>query len=143
MIEDELLARLRANPLDEETRAVYADWLEQQGLVHRAAFLRAPDLATRRTLAIADPSGASWRALVTRQPITRCGRLYRQGCSMQWEHLATTVDDQTRHCRSCERDVTFCTTLEAATNQGRARECVVIDLALDDNEAKDWYDQIA
>ena len=62
---------------------------------------------------------------------------------MQWEQLATTVDDLTRHCRTCDRDVTFCTTLETAAGQGRARECVVIDLALNDNEALDWYDQIA
>ncbi len=144
MIEDELLARLRANPLDGETREVYADWLEQQGLVHRATFLRAPDLASRRAAALQDPSAASWRAAVTRQPLARCASLFRQGCAIRWEQHATTDDDTVRHCATCSQPVFYFTTVEEMERSVRvgAKRCFALDLGLDEVTAKDRYDAI-
>lgn len=143
MIDDELLARLRTNPLDEETRGVYADWLEEQGLVHRAAFLRATELATRRAIAVAHPEDAAWRAVVTHQPLVRCVSLHRQGCAIPWEHHATTEDDQERRCGTCRRVVFYCTTLEKLERLGStARRSVALDLALDEDVAKDLYDAV-
>lgn len=138
---NELLDRLRANPLDDETRAVYADWLEQHGELDRAAFLRAPDLATRRALAIANPDDGAWRALVARQPLARCAALYRQGCAIPWESHAPTSDGDRRTCTTCERAVFYITTLDELERIGStAKRCFTLDLALDETAAKDLYD---
>lgn len=143
MIEAELLARLRANPRDDETRAVYADCLEEQGLVHRAAFLRATELGARHAIAIAHPGDAAWRAVVTRQPLARCASMYRQGCAIPWEHHATTDDDLERRCATCRRTVFYCATLEELVRLGStAARCIAIDLALDEAVAKDRYDAV-
>lgn len=144
MIEDELLAQLRANPQDEETRAVYADWLEQQGHVHRAAFLRAPDLRSRHVAAIGDPDGARWRAAVTRQPLARCASLFRQGCATRWEQHATTDDDTVRHCVTCSQPVFYFATVEEMERSVGVgvKRCFALDLALDEVTAKDRYDAI-
>jgi len=143
VIEAELLARLRAKPLDDETRAVYADWLEQQGLVHRAVFLRATELAARRAIAVAHPGDAAWRAVVTRQSLARCATLHRQGCAIPWEHHATTDDDLERRCATCRRVVFYCTTLEEVEwLSSKARRCLAFDLALDEAVAKDRCDAV-
>lgn len=144
MIEAELLARLRANPLDDETRSVYADWLEEQGLVHRAAFLRARDVRARHVAAICDPDGARWRAAVTRQPLARCAGLFRQGCATAWEHHATTADDLVRHCATCSQPVFYFSTVEEIERSvaGGMKRCFALDLALDETIAKDRYDSL-
>ncbi len=141
-IEDELLERLRANPLDEETRSVYADWLEQHGFIHRAAFLRAIDRAGRRAAALADPGDARWRAVVARQPLARCTTLYKQGCAIAWEHHARTEDDLRRQCATCQRAVFYFTELAELERVGAAPRCFTIDAALDEDEAKDRYDRV-
>lgn len=138
---DELLARLRSDPLDDDTRTVYADWLEERGLAARAAFLRATDLATRRAIAIANPDDAAWRSVVTRQPLARCASLFKQGCAIPWERHAVTDDDQQRVCATCRRAVFYCAELGRLEQLARtAKRCIVLDLALDEDAAKDLYD---
>ena len=144
-VEDELFDRLRANSLDLETRSVYADWLEGHGFVERAAFLRATDLAARRAAALAAPEDARWRAVVTLQPLSRCGRLYRQGCGIAWEQHARTADDAIRQCTTCNRSVYYYATLDELVHGPGAidmQRCFTTDLALDEDAAKDRYDAI-
>lgn len=41
-VEDDFTARLRQNPEDEANRAIFADWLEEQGRIAEAMFIRYP-----------------------------------------------------------------------------------------------------
>jgi len=133
-IEHDLLDRLRANPRDDETRAVLADLCEQQGQLDRAAYLRGQPVTL-------DPADAPWRVVVAREWVARCNRSYRQGCGTRWENLGPSITDDVRHCATCARDVRYCETLGEAAECGRIKASAVIDPSLDEGAAKDRYDR--
>lgn len=124
--EEALVAALRANPRDGATRDVYADWLESHGAADRAAFVR----GTGET---ASEGHATWRAIVSRAAITRCGR---NDCPSTWEALAPTDFDNVRRCSRCTRDITYCTSVIEAELQHAADRPFAIDDALDPDEVQ-------
>src|SRR5262245_9378052 len=97
-------------------RLVYADWLEDQGDLRRAEFLRLDELLAR--LPLGDPRwtptrdrlrelqpdiGAEWLALLDRTPILNCR--HGEGCPGRWERLVPTVKAKVRSCATCNRFV--------------------------------------
>lgn len=143
--EGALLAALRTDPRDAETRRVYADWLEQHGLDLRAERLRAEDGVVDReqdpgiVFAQQDPEGAPWRAIVSRAKIDRCVT-FTFACPKRWDALQPTAFDDVRYCSSCDKPVYFVTSTDEAHERGARQECVAIDSGLVKREALEQYD---
>ncbi|MEO8699273.1 MAG: TIGR02996 domain-containing protein [Kofleriaceae bacterium] len=143
--EAELMGALRANPSDDATRQVYADWLEQRGYTTRATFLRLDGVAGSEEPALrrnADPVDFDWRAAISNPPISRCGVRFGFECTKRWEALERTDDDAVRHCSACEKPVYFVASVEEAEVRGRARECVAIDAAVPRTTALSKWDAV-
>jgi uncharacterized protein (TIGR02996 family) len=145
--EAELIAALRADPLDDATREVYADWLEQHDFPLRAKLLRAETEAARpgielvvRLDRLAPPGDEAWRAVASRAAVERCGIDFRFRCPKAWSELALTGDDRIRHCSTCEREVHYCTSIDEARTHGRRGRCIAIDAAVARGEALEAYD---
>jgi uncharacterized protein (TIGR02996 family) len=147
-IEAALLRELRANPQDDATLEVYADYLDEHGEPDQAALARLalrPALddeagATQRSLA--RPRDAMWRAVVTRPPIDRCLK-FDYECPERWDRLTPTAQDDVRHCGVCNRQVVFCTSLERAYELGAQRACIAIDATMTREQACSSYDDAA
>jgi uncharacterized protein (TIGR02996 family) len=145
-IEAALIRRLRANPQDDATLGVYADYLEEHGEPDQAALARlalhpAPDdeaSATQRSLA--RPRDAMWRAVVTRPPIDRCMK-FDYECPERWDRLTPTAEDDVRHCGVCNRQVFFCTSLGRAHELGAQGACIAIDATMTREQACSNYDE--
>jgi uncharacterized protein (TIGR02996 family) len=133
-----LVEALRADPADDATRQVYADWLEQHGFELRARFLRiecgAATEAERevalKALAMSTPIDRLWRALASRAPLA-CDEVHFQfRCPKRWDSLAPTASDAIRHCGVCQKAVYFCTTLGEVRRRAAAQQCVAVDASL-------------
>jgi uncharacterized protein (TIGR02996 family) len=131
-IEQPFLAALRANPADDETRIVYADWLEAEGFRIAAQFLRLEladevDINTsplvERACSITE---LAWRALVCRGPIGACDRA---SCPARW-HLLVPREVGARDCSTCNRTVFYCASREDVAKRGEQRALVVFDAQL-------------
>ncbi len=137
-VEGALVASIRREPADLQTRRVYADWLEEHGDASRAAFLRAEVDATAtedQLLALARPRDLAWRTVVSRAPIAPHVE-FKFACPKRWDALAPTETDGIRHCGSCERAVYFCASVEQARARGRLGQCIAIDAGLARGEAE-------
>jgi uncharacterized protein (TIGR02996 family) len=152
--EQTFLNALRVNPRDDETRAVYADWLEERGKAPQAEFLRtqiaarqvpsADDprfaAASRRLRALAEKVGAGWRARVAMTFIeaTTCGAAttdaaplaFELECPKRWDEMTPTEMDGVRRCDVCKKDVVYCTSIEEARTCAEDGGCVAIDAAV-------------
>lgn len=146
--EVELIAALRANPLDDELRAVYADWLEARGDLKRAQFLRTETAAVQpgaeleaRVDLLAPPQEHPWRVVVSRGRIERCSALARgEACAGRWDLLPAGTHETRRKCTVCERGVEYCISDKAAKRAGQLRGPIVLDAALDRTKALAAYD---
>lgn len=148
--EREWLEALRRNGSDDDTRAVYADWLEEHGSRDRAEFLReqmairkiasAEDPAFRasseRLRALAEKVGVGWRARVAMlfiEPST-CGLprglpvAMEMTCPKRWEEMTPTAIEGVRTCNACKMDVVYCTTIEQARQHAADGGCIAIDV---------------
>ncbi len=132
--EHAFLNTLRANPADDEARAVYADWLEANGFPVASRYLRlelvdAVDVQTSevvgRTTFITKPA---WRAVVSRGPIGGCDR--RAACPRHWHALPADSRELVRSCAGCRRDVFYCVNYQGVAQRGAAKELVVVDARL-------------
>jgi uncharacterized protein (TIGR02996 family) len=140
---------LRTNPLDQDVRAVYADWLEERSQFLRAKLLRAKPVANVDHLAQAGDH--AWRAITARAPIEHCSlawiddlQLDGDGsidlqCPNDWSALTTTEHDRVRDCRRCKQPVYYCASAEEAGNRGRGRLCIVIDAGVSRDKALAAY----
>jgi uncharacterized protein (TIGR02996 family) len=147
--EAQLIAGLRANPLDDDLRAVYADWLEANGHPTRAQFLRAEteaarpgvELVVRLDLLAPRPEHA-WRAVVARATISRCDGFTRAlSCPGRWDALRPDLgDDTVRHCDTCMRTVPYCISDAAAKRAGKTRAPIALDAAVGRDRALAAYD---
>lgn len=138
-----LFTALREHPDDDATRQVYADWLEQHGFETRASFLRLEarePFDEQQLHAVATPADASWRSLISRPPISRCGVRFGFECTKRWDALDRTDRDDVRHCTACDKPVYFCTTVDEAHQHGMRRECIAIDASLVRGAALTAYD---
>jgi uncharacterized protein (TIGR02996 family) len=149
--DDKLYRALRDNPNDRATRMVLADALEQRGETAKAEMLRlqesfdpdAPDEKTEKRLRVlAHSIDPEWRAQVARRPIDGCDDLQWQlKCPKAWESLAPVSDDDpdVRHCKTCDREVYFCTSMADVRMRGEMRQCVAFDASLIRKDARsEW-----
>src|SRR5262249_55510447 len=124
------LRTLLANPADDTTRLVYADWLDEHDDAPskaQAQFLR----LTARMLDPKRPKGddtqlrklvagldTDWLAVVSRLKVESCGakrtaselweRYRRQFdfvCEKRWDEMTATDDDAVRFCEACKENV--------------------------------------
>ena len=126
-IESGFLSQLLADPSDDATRLVCADWLDEQGdavSAAKAEFLRVTAAMTgqpgesgtqtrKRLQELAATLDTDWLAIVSRLPIENCqgkkkATKQRQGigidkiCDKQWTDLKPTDDRAVRFCDSCQ-----------------------------------------
>jgi uncharacterized protein (TIGR02996 family) len=139
--EEKLLADIAAG--DDEARDVYADWLEENGDVRRAEFLRVQELL--RTIEVSDPSfversrelrqlaalvDLDWRIRVARTAVEGCRTSVKFDfvCPKQWSDLVETELAEVRFCDLCREQVFYCTTVAEARNHAWRGRCVAVDL---------------
>ena len=133
---------------DEASRLVYADWLEANGDLARAEFLRlqqalvgpAPaDTAGRalfkrrsdRLRVLAESIDPAWRIAVARPLVENCDAHFDFACPMEWGQLAETRDTNVRACSLCEEHVYYCTTIGEARRHAAQNHCVAIDITVE------------
>jgi uncharacterized protein (TIGR02996 family) len=154
-VEASFLAALQASPNDDETRTVYADWLEERGQTIKAEFLglqiklaRITDTSTpeaivisNRLRAISPASDAWWRALTSRPAIEKCEVRFEFKCPKKWSSLTLLNEPTVRYCGTCDRRVHFCASLVEVVEHGAAQDCVAFDASLLRDEANEAYDR--
>lgn len=139
--EEKLLANIAAG--DDASRIVYADWLEENGDIRRAEFLRVQETLraphakeafaehSRRLQQLATLVDIEWRMRVARAPVEGCRVNIRFDfqCPKQWSDLVETETSDIRFCDLCRQQVFYCTSIaEARTHAWRGR-CVAVDIA--------------
>jgi uncharacterized protein (TIGR02996 family) len=155
----DFLTDLLADPAKDDTRLVYADWLDEQGdpvSTAKAEFLRATaQLAAvkdrkedkkeleKRLQELAAGLDTDWLAVVSRLAIENCGGKrakartrplrvegFRFLCDRRWEDLRTTGDGAVRFCDSCRQSVHYCDTITEARRHAEDGHCVAVDLGV-------------
>lgn len=125
--EQRFLNALRANPGDAESRMVYADWLEGNGLNAKAQLVRLREHLD--TFMHKNASDLDWRAVAVRTPIDHC---IQNRCPGSWDVLAPDpTTDFVRACGVCRRQVRYCAELADVRVAGWERGPAVFDAALD------------
>ena len=156
MDESSFLKMLIANPKDDETRLVYADWLEETGsdeAIKKAEFLRLTVRLARRTKSkvprdhlrkrsqnLAADLGTDWLAVVSHLNVENCSgrRLNRKerrtysvqfeyACDQKWEDLEPTDDLDQRYCDICDHNVHYCGTIMEAREHAGKGHCIAVD----------------
>ena len=150
-VEQRMLAAIGDRPDDDETREVYADWLEGDGQAAKAEFVRT-QLTLRHIATAADPAfavaakrlaelstqlGAGWRARVAMAFLEGCpakgkrpGLGFELVCPMRWDKLEPTATHGVRTCRTCSQTVTYCQSIEHARTLAQAGGCIAVDLGV-------------
>jgi uncharacterized protein (TIGR02996 family) len=139
-VEQRLLDAI-AQQNDANSRLVYADWLEQQGDVARAEFLRMqeflveadPDslaftLQTTKLREVASQIDMKWRHAVARPAVEGCNQRFTVRCPKEWGSLAPTERPNVRHCETCRKHVYYCATVAEARDRVERDECVAVDI---------------
>jgi uncharacterized protein (TIGR02996 family) len=140
--EEDFLSQLRQKPDDDDTRLVYADWLEEHSRNAESQFLRFQ--AKLRSMSVDDPKfefmgvqfrnmasllDPKWRAIVSYAPIEQCEQVrFDFPCPKQWTSLEPTNEgDDIRFCGSCKKNVYFSRNLDDAYEHARQGRCVAVD----------------
>jgi uncharacterized protein (TIGR02996 family) len=139
--EQEFLETIARNPQDDSYRAVYGDWLEENGRSADAQFLRAQIEIRTLTAAnerfaelsqlvakLAPKTSLAWRRAVARPAIENCGVKFEVQCPKRWDELSATAKPDERWCKTCERNVHYATTIEKARRLAIAGQCVSVDI---------------
>src|SRR5262245_12688926 len=151
----EFLTKLLADPSDDGTRLVYADWLDERGdpgSAARAEFLRlTADVQGRkrdtrkrtRLQQLAPALESDWLAVVSRLAVENCQGQRRRAepppsrqihwrylCDRRWEDLRTTGDANVRVCEGCQENVHYCDTIGEARAHAWAGHCIAVDLGV-------------
>lgn len=148
------LEQLLANPSDDTTRLVYADWLDESdgpAVAVKAEFLRLTaerrtarkrrrKAIERRLQVLAAGLDTEWLAVVSKLTIENCaagGTLvdrfelrtleFEYQCPKQWHSLRATDDDAIRFCKACGQNVYYCDTIVTARNHVGVGHCVAVD----------------
>jgi uncharacterized protein (TIGR02996 family) len=110
------LESIAKNPADESMRAVYADWLEEQGdrplevellrIDREYATTRRPDLIHRRWTLSAQIQNPVWKCVVLRTRIAGCTNP-APNCVRHWEKASPKDHLQIRGCNACNADIFF------------------------------------
>jgi uncharacterized protein (TIGR02996 family) len=140
-VERDFLATLRANPGDDTTRLIYADWLEAEGHRLRAGFIRLELASEARietselvaeALRVTDPA---WRATVACGDIRHCGH---RECPKTWNRLVPH-SDFVRGCNVCASDVVYCVIVEDVEECAEERDPAVYDAGLEAYSSDEAY----
>jgi uncharacterized protein (TIGR02996 family) len=153
------LAQLLADPAANDTRLVYADWLEERGdaaSAGKAEFLRVTvELAAgrgpkrwrkarqKRLQQLAAGLDTDWLAVVSRLAVENCHRKQAAAapglradvrfdflCERRWEGLRPTDDPAVRFCDGCRHNVYYCDTIGEARLHAWERHCIAVDLGV-------------
>lgn len=135
------IQKLAANPSDDETRLVLADWLEEKGRIDEAKFVRLQlelpiipqDTPAFREARIklhnlSEDLPLDWRRTVARPAIENCDFRFEFQCPKQWGALEPTADPAKRFCHSCKKNVHYAPTVDDARRLAIAGECVAVDV---------------
>jgi len=146
-VEMKFVLAVRDHPDDLGMRMVYADWLEERGLVGKAEVVRllaeppaegTPAMARLRDAVEGLP--ADWVATISRAPIEKCDVRFQLKCPRSWDALATTDLADVRHCGHCDKQVFFCSSLEDVRDRGHRGQCVAFSPKLVHADALVEYD---
>lgn len=139
--EQRFLDELTARPSDTDVSVIYADWLEEQGRLDHASYIRA-----QLAVVTADPNGEafrrhkeliaaaatklplSWRSVVARAPIENCDLKFELQCPKQWAALQPTNDPERRFCNACSKYVHYAPSVDNARRLAVMGHCVAVDL---------------
>jgi uncharacterized protein (TIGR02996 family) len=130
---------------DDNSRTVYADWLEERGEVVRAEFVRlqqsiidapmetpaqkAAFLTTSKRLReLAASIDVEWRMRVARPAVEGCRVAFEIPCKMDWGTLEPTGRPDVRKCNTCRKTVHYCVTEHEALQLAGHGHCVVVDI---------------
>lgn len=102
---------LTPRQLEEAKRAkssdvVFADWLESEGRVDEAAWLRARNAKAASLAVLAARLSTNERAALANAAIQKCARA---SCPGEWSRLELTPQPRVRNCGECRAAVPFCT----------------------------------
>ncbi len=146
------LRAIVADPDDEVTRVVYADWLEEDGREPMARYLRL-DAERNRTHRSAERFGEltnllaylkddldpRWCAGLERPArVFNCGAAdvadrkvrFTYQCPNRWQDLTPTADAAIRYCAGCKKNVHACDTKAEAEEHAWGGRCVAISSRL-------------
>jgi uncharacterized protein (TIGR02996 family) len=130
---------------DDNSRTVYADWLEERGELARAEFVRlqqsiidAP-MATaaqrdafltrsKRLRELAASIDVEWRMRVARPAVEGCRVAFEIPCKMDWGTLEPTSRPDVRKCNTCRKTVHYCVSEHEALQLAGHGHCVVVDV---------------
>lgn len=140
--EERLLAAVLDAPDDDESRAVYADWLLDHD-PDRAAYLQLTlrgklEAAERVTLLkrLLPKLPSPWLALVERVALHGCpvpvdpSEALEFECPERWESLTQTANPHVRHCTKCSTKVYFCSTQQEVDRRAMRNQCIAFQPSL-------------
>jgi uncharacterized protein (TIGR02996 family) len=121
------------------SRLVYADWLEGQGDVTRAEFLRIQEAfldstvddaiaMSQRMRELAEQIDVSWRLKVARPMIENCSLGFELECPRDWGSLSPTEKGGVRFCGACSKRVYYCGSVGEARTHAQMGNCVAVDI---------------
>lgn len=138
-----------ADPGDQATRLVYADWLEENGDQQRAEFLRLDAVLAEkeakqddraeqrervrtarmrgRLMRLQTTLDPMWLAAVGHHPIENCVFQFAFKCPQRWDRLKATEDVAVRSCDQCRRKVYYCCSVDEVRRHALAGDCVALD----------------
>ena len=151
------LKAILANPADDLTRLVYADWLDEQETdeaTRKAEFLRLTaalvseqtewkrQIYQNKIKKLARHLPTDWLPVVSRLPIENCvaaGNAVRRPlqtiefefeCPKQWEQLTPTDAVGVRYCDACRQNVYYSESIDDAKRNAAQGRCVAVCVAL-------------
>jgi uncharacterized protein (TIGR02996 family) len=157
--ETAFLNKLLELPADDNTRLIYADWLEERGDAMsrtKAKYLRAivgrpqyaAELENHQKLLqpLARQLDVAWLAIVDTVMIENCPhyvlKLFNPNghsvaeyfCPRTWDQLQPTEQAKVRSCQACRETVYYCEDLKTAHEHADYDQCVALTLRQDRQE---------
>ncbi|MBM4783486.1 MAG: hypothetical protein GQE15_37900 [Archangiaceae bacterium] len=139
MADDEMLDAVGRG--DETARLVYADVLEERGLVQHARWLRLEskvqvaageerEALLKELAPLREVVGAEFLATVGRPAIERCELVFGFKCPLKWTELERTAKPLERYCKVCDSTVYFADSPERLTDLSWRGACVAVDVSV-------------
>jgi uncharacterized protein (TIGR02996 family) len=140
-IEMRFLEMIELRPFDDDTRHVYADWLEENGRMQEAEMIRVQielkslasgedprlhELSARLKL-LANGLPIAWRRVVAQPAIERCDLRFELVCPKRWDALRATRSPEVRFCDGCHKHVYYAASVPEAREHARYGRCVAVD----------------
>ncbi|HZJ65398.1 MAG TPA: FHA domain-containing protein [Kofleriaceae bacterium] len=130
---------------DDNSRTIYADWLEERGDVAHAEFLRVQQsiiddpmdtparqavflARSKRLRTLAESIDVEWRMRVARPAVEGCRVAFEIPCKMDWGMLEPTDRPEVRTCNTCRKNVRYCVHEEDALEFAGRGHCIVVDI---------------